>query len=95
MAQMASRLDQGRTTLDDWGVEHPEFAEALTRARTEAQRWWEDRGQNALGADKFQSAVWAKSMQARFREEYTERKDHKHSGALTIGIRRNDRIDDE
>ncbi len=76
----------------NWRDEHTAFFTALTRARTEAQRWWEDKGQDALGADKFQSAVWRTSMQARFREDYTERRDVNHAGSLTIGIKRNERV---
>ena len=82
MAQMASVLGQARSTLQQWGEEWPEFTAALTRARTESQRWWEDKGQDNLGADKFQSSVWRTSMQARFREEYTERRDHTVQGEV-------------
>ena len=82
MVQMASRLDQARSTLIQWGEERPEFSTALARARSEAQRWWEDTGQKALGADKFQSSVWKTSMMARFREEYTERRDHTVQGEM-------------
>ena len=67
---------------------------ALSRARTEVLRWWEDKGQSALGADKFQSSVWRTSMQARFREDYTERRDGSHSGSPVLGINGNGRIEE-
>ena len=82
MCQMASRLDVARQTLDNWGESHPKFLEALQRARSDAQNWWENKGMDALGADKFQSSVWKTSMQARFREDYTERKDHTVKGEV-------------
>ena len=82
MCQMASRLDVARATLIEWGEVHTEFSTALQRARSDAQDWWESRGQEALGADKFQSSVWKTSMQARFREDYTERKDHTVKGEV-------------
>ncbi len=94
-AQMASALGVARQTIDNWGERQPAFLDALARARTEAQRWWEDRGQDALGKDKFQSAVWKTSMQARFREDYTERRDVKHTGDIVIGIKRNERVEGE
>lgn len=72
-AQIASELGVVRQTLYNWAGQHPEFLAALTRAKIEEQRWWEDIGQSALFADKFQAQVWAKSMQARFRDDYTER----------------------
>lgn len=75
LAQMASHFDIGRTTIDRWGDDHPEFREALTRAKAHAQSWWEDQGVSGMTADKFNAAVWKKSMEARFREDYTERKE--------------------
>ncbi len=89
-AQMASAFEVTRQTIDNWGMEHGEFLEALTRARIEAQTWWEDVGQAALGADKFQSSVWRTSMQARFRDDYTERRDMNHSGSVSVVISKDD-----
>jgi len=89
-AQIASALGVARQTIDNWGQEHGEFLDALSRARTEAQNWWESKGQEALGADKFQSSVWRTSMQARFREDYTERRDVNHGGAVTVVVSKDD-----
>ena len=74
-AQIASNLGVARPTLYAWADAHPEFMTALTRAKTEEQRWWEDQAQLGLTADRFNAQVWTKSMQARFREDYTERKE--------------------
>ena len=74
-AQMAAAFDVSRQTIDNWGVAHPEFLEALTRADAHCQAWWEDQGQQGLLAQGFNAAVWKKSVEARFREDYTERRD--------------------
>lgn len=74
-AQIASEFGVDRATFFFWRQEHPEFDAAMTQAKTHEQRWWEDTAQNALHADRFQAAVWSKSMSARFREDYTERKE--------------------
>jgi hypothetical protein len=79
-AQIAARLDVARSTLIEWASMHPEFSTALTRAKTLEQNWWEEQGQIALTSDRFNSAVWSKSMSARFREDYTERQSHEHAG---------------
>lgn len=78
--QIACFLDVDPATLRDWAKAHPEFALALTRAKAEEQNWWENKGMDGLTADKFNSAVWAKSMSARFRDDYTERRQNEHSG---------------
>jgi hypothetical protein len=86
LAQMASHFDAARSTIDEWASKHPEFSEALTRAKAHAQAWWEDAGQDGLKADKFNAQVWTKSMQARFRDDYTERQQIEQTGKTTIEI---------
>jgi hypothetical protein len=86
LAQMASRFDVARSTIDEWASVHPEFSEALTRAKAHAQAWWEDAGQDGLKADKFNAQVWTKSMQARFRDDYTERQQVEQTGKMTVEL---------
>lgn len=61
--------------MDEWAGAHPEFSEALARAKQKAQAWFEEQGRTGLTADKFNSALWAKQMSARHRDEYTERRE--------------------
>lgn len=74
--QIAVALGVPRTTMLSWGDQHEEFSTALTRAKEHEQDWWENAGQEALFADKFNSAVWSKSMSARFRHDYTDKLVH-------------------
>lgn len=71
-AAIAASLGVLRETLYDWSERHPEFSTAMKQAKVFEQLWWEEAGQNALFADKFQAQVWRTSMQARFRNDYTE-----------------------
>lgn len=75
LAQMCAHFDIARSTIDNWAELNTEFSEALSRAKVHAQAWWEEQGVFGMTADKFNSAVWTKSMQARFREDYTERQE--------------------
>lgn len=75
LVQIAVALDMPKSTLQSWADQHIEFSAALTRAKQCEQAWWENKGQEGLTADKFNSAVWSKSMSARFREDYTERRE--------------------
>lgn len=74
-AQMASHFDVSRQTIDNWADAQPEFLEALTRAMAHCQAWWEDQAQKGMLVPGFNAAVWKKSMEARFREDYTERQE--------------------
>lgn len=73
--QIAVALGFSKATLMGWSNAHLEFSTALTRAKECEQAWWEQKGMDGLTADKFNSAVWSKSMSARFREDYTERRE--------------------
>ena len=74
--EMAVALGVPRSTMQSWAETIPEFSAALTRAKEQSQAWWEKVGRDALYADRFQSPVWKKTMEARFRNEYTERREH-------------------
>ncbi len=92
--QIACALDVDPKTLRDWAEKHEEFSLALTRAKAHEQDWWETAGQQGLTADKFNSAVWSKSMSARFRDDYTERTKQEHSGpdGGPIAVQRIERV---
>jgi hypothetical protein len=79
-AQIAAALDVSRQTIDNWAQEHPEFLEALARAKAHAQAWWETAGQSNLLTGGFNAQVWKTTMQARFRDDYTEKIVNEHTG---------------
>lgn len=80
-AQIAADLDVCRNTLDNWATVHPEFLNALTRARDFAQAWWEDKAQTGLETSGFNASLWSRSMAARFPDDYTERQKRELTGA--------------
>jgi hypothetical protein len=70
---MAATIGVTRQTFFNWADTHPEFLDALTRAKELAQLWWEDAGQMGMTSDKFNSSVWSRSMAARFPEDWREK----------------------
>lgn len=75
LSEMAEACDVHRSTFDVWAKEHPEFFEALTRAKQKAQAWFEREGRDGLKAERFNAPLWQKQMSARHRDEYTERRE--------------------
>jgi transposase-like protein len=73
--QISAAIDVPRTTILSWAEQYPEFSTALMRAKEFEQDWWENAGQNGIFLDKFNATVWKTSMAARFRDDYTERKE--------------------
>ena len=64
-----------RQTIDNWAAEYPEFLEAFTRARVEMQAVLEALAFDGLKNREFNATLWKTTMQARFREDYAERKE--------------------
>lgn len=88
LSEMAEACDVHRSTMDEWAANHPEFSEALSRAKQKAQAWFEREGRFGLTADKFNSALWQKQMSARHPGEYTEKRDISHKGEMVTKIER-------
>lgn len=72
-AQMAADIGVHRETLDEWAKVHPEFSDSITRARNYSQAWWEAEVQRGIWSREFNAAAWAKSMSARFPDDYSDR----------------------
>lgn len=88
LCEMAEVCDVHRSTMDEWASKHPEFSEALMRAKQKAQAWFERTGREAMFADKFNSSLWQKQMSSRHPDEYTEKRENKTdltSGGEKIG----------
>ena len=67
-------------TLDNWMAEHPDFLQAMMRAKQLEQRWWEDAGQQHLTTTGFSASAWSRSMAARFPKDWREKTATEHSG---------------
>ena len=80
LTQIAARLDVSRDTIYAWCSEISEFSDAIMRARELAQDWWETQGQSGLANREFNAPLWAKSMAARFPQDYTEARRTEISG---------------
>jgi hypothetical protein len=84
-AWMAAKLGVVRQTLDNWTEVHPDFLDAMTRARDLAQAWWEDKGQDHIvslpGQGTLNAGVYSRSMAARFPEDWREKTETALTGA--------------
>ena len=93
LVQMACALDVHRDTLHEWTSVHPEFSDAIKRAKAEAQAWWEDAGQVGLTTPGFNASLWAKNVSCRFREDYSEPKNVVLSGDAANPVRTVNRVE--
>lgn len=84
LAQMCAHFDIARSTIDQWAEDYPAFSEALSRARVHMQAKLEEMGFAGLANREFNAAVWKTTMAARFREDYTERKEVENKGQVVV-----------
>ena len=74
--QIAAKLGVGTKTMYNWRDEFPEFLRALEIAKELELDWWENIAQSMMvenkDAAKLNSAIWSRSMAARFPKKYRE-----------------------
>jgi len=91
---IAANLNVSWNTLNLWADAHPEFMEALNNAKTLEQDYWEDLGLRyiveAPGGSKLNSAVWGRSMAARFPQKWRDNSKMevvgKDNGAIQVDV---------
>ena len=93
IVQMASAFDVTRETIYEWTRVHPEFSDAISRAKVHAQHWWEEMGQAGLTMQGFNASLWAKNVSCRFREDYSEPKNVILSGDAANPVRTVNRVE--
>lgn len=81
VVEMAHAIGVVKQTLYDWEKAHPEFLDALTRAREASQVWWEKAGRTGMVTQGFNASVWSRSMAARFPQDWREVKGTELTGA--------------
>lgn len=91
MVQMACHFGVTKASLYDWAEKHSLFSIALARAREEMQAYLEQAGLDGLGSRDFNANLWIKTMQARFRDEYTERQKLDLSGKVSVLFSKDDK----
>lgn len=84
VTQMACQLDVVKQTMFNWAADHPEFLDAMTKAKQLSQAWWEDVGQNnivSMPGAVLNASVYSRSMAARFPDDWRENKGVELTGA--------------
>jgi hypothetical protein len=83
-AEIADHWSVPVERLMDWARDIPAFAEAIARARTSCQAWWERAARVAMATkdNKFPAGAWAMVMRGRF-PEYREKLEVQHNIDVT------------
>ena len=87
-AEMASACGVVRQTLDNWIKAHPEFLDAITRARAESLAWWEKQGRLGIFMGKaFNANAYALQVFNRFPDDWKRNPEiDAGDGSVTVQI---------
>lgn len=79
LTEIAAELDVARQTLYNWQEEHPEFLDALTRAKDLAEAWWSKEGRKGIWSRDFNASAYRLQMANRF--DWGDKSSHELTGA--------------
>jgi len=79
-AEIAAALLVSRKTLSAWAAVHPEFREALSRAKDLEYAWWLKTGREGQFNKSWNAASWVLQMRNRFGERFGGRLPGPQSG---------------
>jgi hypothetical protein len=71
--EIAAALCVSRKTLETWGAAHPEFREAMRRAKDLELAWWLKAGRQGQFEKNWNAASWAMQMRTRFGKRFEAR----------------------
>lgn len=66
IVEIAAEFDVARNTLYDWIDTHPNFSNAISRARDLAEAWWAKQGRKGIWSREFNSSAYRLQMMNRF-----------------------------
>ena len=80
----AVKLGVSKQTVYNWMDEHPEFMDAIEKARAAAQEWWEAalRTQTMTGKGNATAAIFA--MKNQFPDDYRDRREVDIDGKVGV-----------
>lgn len=93
ITQIAYEMDIARSTLYEWAEQHPEFSDAIKKARLYSQGFWENQlrtaalGMNPEGVTP-NPTLMIFQMKNRFPDEWREKQttEHEVSGAKKVVV---------
>src|SRR5690349_11642525 len=89
MTSFAAEIDVARSTINEWMGAHPEFSEAVKRAKAKCAAWWEKQGRDiATGkAEGNPTLVIFGLKNMGGEDDWRDKREVEHSGEMTVSTK--------
>jgi hypothetical protein len=84
IAGLAGKLRIDTDTIYEWAKVHPEFSDALKRARRAAACWWEDRARAVAAGEAGSAPMVIFALKNRVSDEWRDKHEVEHSGEMVL-----------
>lgn len=86
LASFAADIGVSRATLNVWMAEHPEFLDAVGKAKAKCAAWWEKQGRQIAvnGGGPGASTLVMFGLKNMAADDWREKQEVEHSGGVSI-----------
>jgi len=85
LTSFAAEIDVARSTINEWMDKHPEFSEAVKRAKAKCAAWWEKQArQGATGLKDVNPTLCIFGLKNMAAEDWREKQEVQHSGGVRV-----------
>jgi hypothetical protein len=89
LTSFAAEIDVARSTLNEWAEHHPEFSEAIKRAKAKSAAWWERQARlGATGVKDINATLCIFGLKNMGAEDWREKQEIEHSGRVHTRVER-------
>lgn len=81
LTSFAAEIDVARSTINVWMDEHPEFSEAVTRAKAKCAAWWERVGRNLAATGEGNATMCVFGLKNMSADDWREKQEVDHTNS--------------
>lgn len=83
MTSFAAEIGVARSTLNEWAENHPEFSEAVKRAKAKCAAWWEKIARDGAKGGDANPTLCIFGLKNMAADDWRDKVEHEQSGTVT------------
>lgn len=82
LTSFAAEIDVARSTINEWVANHPEFSEAVKRAKAKCAAWWEALSRSNAQKGEGNATLCIFGLKNMGAEDWRDKVETEHSGSV-------------